>query len=242
MRAFRALAVIATLVTVDATAASAQVARGFKDSWFWGLKGGGLMYSSYAEAYPDIAPMAGADWLITRSKGGLYAAFDYAFFNTTVVVNDSVHPDDACGPGATIRTSCRNVYVNDMRRFTLAGMLFPLQTRLVQPYIGFGVALNHISDAEADEAAYAQDFPDLGPYRNQLQFELVQATIQTYRTSTTPLFMAGTQLRLPLVSAFAHVTASPAHTNFLLSNARPFRLTLEIGARYNAGTSIDRMR
>jgi hypothetical protein len=180
--------------------------------------------------------------LITRSKGGLYASFDYSFFNTRVVVNDSVHPDDACGPGATIRTSCRDVFLNNMRRFTLAGMLFPMQTKFVQPYIGFGVTLNHIGDARPDEVTYAQDFPDLGPYRNELQFQLVNATIQTFRTSTTPVFIGGTQMRLPMISVFGHFTASPAHTNFLLSNARPYRLTLELGARYNAGGSIDRMR
>jgi hypothetical protein len=30
----------------------------------------------------------------------------------------------------------------------------------------------------------------------------VNATIQTFRTSTTPIFMAGTQMRLPMVSVF----------------------------------------
>ena len=240
MRAFRALAVIAALITVDATVASAQVVRGFKDSWFWGLKSGGLLYSSYSDGHDPLAPMVGADWLITRSKGGLYAAFDYSFFNSSVIVNDSVHPDDACGPGATIRTVCRSVDVNNMRRFTLAGMLFPMQTKFLQPYIGFGVALNHISEAVPDDSAYLADFGVA--YRNDLQFQLVHATIQTYRTSTTPVFMLGTQMRLPLLSVFGHVTASPAHTNFLLSNARPYRVSLEFGARYNAGGSIDRMR
>jgi hypothetical protein len=188
MRAFRALAVVAALITVHATDASAQVARGFKDSWFWGLKGGGLLYSSYSDANPGIAPMAGADWVITRSKGGLYASFDYSFFNTTVVVNDSVHPDDACSPPTAIRTACRDVFINNMRRFTLAGLLFPMQTKLLQPYVGFGVALNHIGDAYADTAAYVADFGV--PYRSRLQFDLVNATIQTFRTSTTPIFMA----------------------------------------------------
>ena len=54
MRAFRALAVIVALITVDATVASAQVVRGFKDSWFWGVKGGGLVYSSYAELSTQV--------------------------------------------------------------------------------------------------------------------------------------------------------------------------------------------
>jgi hypothetical protein len=240
MRAYRALAVIAALIIVDATTASAQVVRGFKDSWFWGVKGGGMLYSSYSEGSPGPAPMAGADWLITRSKGGMYVSFDYSFFNTNVVVNDSVHPDDACSPPTAVRTTCRVVDLNNMRRFTLAGMLFPMQTKFLQPYIGFGVALNHIGDAVANTEDYIADFGV--PYRNELQFQLVNATIQTYRTSTTPVFIGGTQMRLPMISVFGHFTASPAHTNFLLSNARPYRLTLEVGARYNAGGSIDRMR
>src|SRR5688500_5426911 len=216
MRAFRALAVAAALIAVDATMASAQVARGFKDSWFWGLKGGGLMYSSYADGSAPIAPMAGPDWLITRSKGGLYLGFDYSFFNTSVVVNDSVHPDDACSPPTAIRSACRDVNLNNMRRFTLAGMLFPMQGKIFQPYIGFGVALNHIADAEPDTVAYSADFGV--PYRSQLQFDLVHATVQAFRTSTTPVFMLGSQMRLPMISVFGQVTASPAHTNFLLSN------------------------
>lgn len=240
MRAFRALAVAAALIAVHASDAGAQVARGFKDSWFWGVRGGGLLYSSYSNTNEPIAPMAGADWLITRTHGGLYVGFDYSFFNTSVVVNDSVHPDDACSPPTAVRTACRDVNMNNMRRFTMAGVLFPLQSKFIQPYIGFGVALNHIGDAEPDTLAYVADFGV--PYRNRLQFELVNATIQTFRTSTTPLFMLGTQMRLPMVSVFTQFTASPAHTNFLLSNGRPYRLTLEMGARYNAGSSIDRMR
>lgn len=240
MRAFRALAVAVALIAVDASLASGQPTRGFKDSWFWGLKGGGLMYSSYSRSGSLFAPMAGADWLITRTKGGLYAGFDHSFLKTSVVVNDSVHPDDACSPPTAIRTACRAVELSNMRRFTLAGMLFPLQSKLFQPYVGFGVTLNHIADAEPDTLAFFTDFGV--PYRSQVQFDLVHATIQTFRTSTTPVFMLGTQVRLPILSVFTQVTASPAHTNFLLSNTTPYRVTLELGARYNAGTSIDRMR
>jgi hypothetical protein len=132
------------------------------------------------------------------------------------------------------------VALDGMRRFTLAGMLFPLQTKWLQPYIGFGVGVHHIADAEPDTAAYVADFGV--PYRSRTQFELVAATIQTFRTSMAPMVIMGTQLRLPLISVFGQATASPAHTNFLLSNHRPYRLTLEVGARYNAGSSVDRMR
>jgi hypothetical protein len=240
MRAFRALAVVAALFTVDASHASAQVARGFKDSWFWGAKTGGMLYSSYSNPSPDPAIMLGGDWLITRTNAGLYLAMDFALFNSRVVVNDSVHPDDACSPPTAVRTACREVLLNNMRRFTIAGMLFPMQSKWLQPYIGFGANVSHIADAEPDTTAFVADFGV--PYRNRLQFDLVNATIQTFRTSMAPVVIVGTQMRLPLLSVFGHATASPAHTNFLLSNHRPYRVTVEFGARYNVGSSIDRMR
>ena len=74
MRAFRALAVIA-LVAFTATGASAQATRGFKDSWFWGLKAGGLYYQVQSDSNA-LAPLGGVDGFITRTQGGLYLSFD----------------------------------------------------------------------------------------------------------------------------------------------------------------------
>ena len=238
MRAFRALAV-AALVALDVGAAAAQSTRGFKDSWFWGLKGGAMTYSAFSDAHA-LAPIAGIDWMITRSQGGLYVSFDHALFDQFVFVNDSVHPEDAC-PTAE-RTQCRRVDLDGMHRFTMAGMLFPLQNDFIRPYIGFGVSFSHVARAEADTLHYFNTFGV--PYRNSTQFELVHATIQQFRTTTSPVFMLGTQIRLPLVSIFGQATVTPANQNFLLSapSGSSFRMTLEAGARYNIGSSIDRMR
>jgi len=41
MRSIRALTVAAVVMAALPTIAHAQGGRGFKDSWFWGLKGGG---------------------------------------------------------------------------------------------------------------------------------------------------------------------------------------------------------
>lgn len=236
MRAIKALAV-AALVALDVTAATAQSTRGFKDSWFWGLKGGVLSYSAYSDP-SALAPVVGADWLITRSKGGLYVGFDFASFNQSVVVNDSVHPDDGC-PTA-IRPECRVVNLKGMRRLTMAGLIFPVNKTWVQPYIGFGASVSHIASAVPDTIAFVTSFGV--PFRNVTQFQLVGATVNQFRTAVAPLVMLGSQFRLPLVSAFGQLTVSPAHQNFLLSNDQSFRLTLEAGARYNIGSSIDRMR
>ncbi len=79
MRAICAVAV-ATLVSLGAGAADAQSTRGFKDSWFWGMKGGGTFYQVQSDADGSLSPLGGIDWLITRTNAGLYASFDHTFF------------------------------------------------------------------------------------------------------------------------------------------------------------------
>ena len=71
MRSMKAIGAVALLV-FSASTSSAQAGRPFRDSWFWGLYGGGL---TYGPANPNptvpgnttVAPIGGADWLITRT-------------------------------------------------------------------------------------------------------------------------------------------------------------------------------
>ena len=224
MRAYRALAV-AALVALSAGSAAAQGTRGFKDSWFWGVKGGAMVYQVQSDQEGDgsLGPMGGLDWLITRSKGGLYASFDYLYFKDQYVfVNDSISPLD---------TVPRQVFLSGMRRITLAGMVFPMQTHWLQPYAGAGVAFNHISKAEP-----------VGTFRNGVQAGLVQATISQFRSSASPVVILGAQLRLLHTSAFGQVTASPAHDNFFLFTGNNWRMSAEAVLRYNVGSSIDKLR
>jgi len=221
MRAIRAVAV-AALVVLDASAAAAQQARGFKDSWFWGLKGGGTFYQVMSDSQPpSLGPMAGIDWLITRKSGGLYLSFDQTFFNQFVFISDSISPLD---------TVARRVNLSGLRRFSLVGMIFPKQSGFMQPYVGLGIAMHHIASAEAE-----------GTYRNATQFNLVQSTIQQFRSAASPLFMLGSQFKLPLVSVFGQVSATAADDKFFLFTGSNWRTTVEGGVRYNFGSSIDRM-
>lgn len=224
MRAFRGLT-IAALLLLNVGAAGAQASRGFKDSWFWGAKSGLLNYQvvNNAVAKSPLALMAGGDWLITRTSGGLYVSFDYSFFSAdSVFVNDSISPLDSVP---------RILQLGGLRRFTIAGMLFPMQTYRMHPYLGFGFTLSHIAKAEPQ-----------GTYRNATQENLVESTVQFFRSTASPVVILGTQLRLPLASAFAQVTATPASNNFFLFAGSGWRSTLEAGLRYNVGTSIDRLR
>jgi hypothetical protein len=222
MRAIRALAV-AALVALDVSAASAQSTRHFKDSWFWGVKGGGMFYQVMSDPDGSLSPLAGVDWLITRTKGGMYVSFDHLFFvDKPVLVNDSISPLD---------TVPRTVILSGMRRFTIAGMFFPLQSYRFHPYFGLGATLNHIAKAEP-----------VGTFRNSTQQNVVFGTVQTLRSTATPIVIVGAQLKLLYFSAFGQATASPAHAQFFLFTGNNWRTSFEGGLRYNIGSSIDRMR
>lgn len=224
MRVFRALAV-GGLIALNATDATAQATRGFKDSWYWGLKAGAMYYQVQSDS-TALAPVAGIDWFITRSQGGLYLSFDHSFFSKQAVfVNDSVNPLYA-GP--------RTVFLSGLRRITAVGMFFPLQTYRVHPYVGLGATLNYIAGADP-QGAYVSP-------GGQTQKALVEETVQQFRSTAVPVGLLGVQTRLPLVSVFGQITASPATSNFFLFTGTSVRATAEFGVRYNFGTSIDQMR
>jgi hypothetical protein len=222
MRAIRVLAV-AALMSLGVSAASAQTTRHFENSWFWGVKGGLLSYQVFSDT-SAFTWMAGGDWMITRKKGGLYVAYDHSFLGLdSVFVNDSLSPLD---------TAPRVVHLRGLRRFTFSGVLFPFDNDRLYPYIGAGVTLSAIASAEPQ-----------GQYRNGTQQNLVLNTVATFKSVAAPTFMIGTQLRLPfLPSAFIQATATPASNNFFLFMGQGWRTTVEAGARYNAGSSIDEMR
>lgn len=222
MRAIRALAV-AALVALDVSAAAAQSTRHFKDSWFWGVKGGGMIYQVQSDPDGSLSPLAGADWLITRTKGGLYVSFDHTFFDDKfVLVNDSISPLD---------TVPRTVFLNGMRRITIAGMFFPLQSYRFHPYFGLGASMHQIAKAEP-----------VGTFRNATQQQVVFGTIETLRATAAPIVIAGLQVKLLYFSAFGQATASPAHSQFFLFTGNNWRASFEAGVRYNIGSSIDRLR
>jgi hypothetical protein len=224
MRAIRAVAgALAALVALNVDEAAGQSTRGFKDSWFWGVKAGGMMYQVQSDPDNALSPLGGVDWLITRTNGGLYVSFDHTFFkDQSVFVNDSLSPVD---------TVPRTVFLSGMRRFTLAGMLFPYQRKYLQTYFGLGATLNQIAKAEP-----------VGTYRTPSQENLVASTVREFRTSATPIVIFGTQMRLLYLSAFGQLSASPASSRFFLFTGNNWRTTLEGGLRYNIGSSIDRMR
>ena len=86
MRTFRWLAAACAVAMLPA-AIAAQSVRGFDDSWFWGAKAGVASFST-SQVSNATAPLVGGEWLITRSRFGLYISGDQTFFTETSGVED----------------------------------------------------------------------------------------------------------------------------------------------------------
>lgn len=223
MRLLRVLTAAIGLAALISQPSAAQGGKQFKDAWFWGLKGGGMLYSS-ASTENSTAPLVGAEWLITRTRGGLYLSYDQAFLTTTGSFLDR-EPDS---------TFQRNVALKNMRRFSIAAMVFPMQSATYHPYIGFGMALNQIGSAAAQ-----------GAFLNSSRYQLALDSVQSKKTSFTPTLIGGVQMRMAPFSVFGQAVASPSQQNFFLYNSsggQAFNFSLEGGIRYNFGSSIDRVR
>ena len=223
MRLLRVLTAAIGLAALLPSVGAAQAGRQFKDAWFWGVKGGGLLYSS-ASTENSAAPMVGAEWLITRTRGGLYISFDQAFLTTTGSFLDR----------DTDSTFQRNVALKNMRRFSMAAMVFPMQSARYHPYAGFGMSFNQIGSATAQ-----------GAFANSARYQLALDSVQTKKTSFSPMLVGGLQVRMAPFSVFGQAVASPAQQSFFLRSSNggtSFNLSLEGGVRYNFGSSIDRIR
>lgn len=223
MRLLRVLAIATGFAALAAQPSAAQDGRQFKDAWFWGVKGGGLVYAS-ASTTAAAAPLVGAEWLITRTRGGLYVAYDQAFLTTNGAFVDR-DPDSLF---------FRDVRLTNLRRVTIAAMVFPMQSNRLHPYAGLGMAFSQIAGARLLTG------PTTGP-----RYAVALDSIQARKAGFSPILLAGTQMRLRPVSVFGQVTASPTQQAFFLSNSgssRAWNVSLEFGARYNVGSSIDRAR
>lgn len=213
MRTVRWLSLGLALATVLPSAAMAQEGRLFKNAWFWGAKAGITSFST-DRVTNAVAPTIGAEWLITRSKGGLYVSYDHAFFDEETVVYTQAY-----GPH-TIR-------MENMRRVTIAALAFPVNLGTLRPYGGLGIALNFIQSIEPTSTFSSAD-------------EETVVARRAFDTKDRAAFIAmgGVQLQYRRFSAFGQASIMPAQSRFML-NARPVYL-LEGGIRWNVGSSIDR--
>jgi hypothetical protein len=239
MRLPRVLVVATSVAALLAQPSAAQDGRPFHDAWFWGVKGGISVYSTNygsgsapSPAPPGadygtdngVAPMVGLDWMITRTRGGLYVSFDQAFFKQ----EGSFKETSATG------LVDRVVSLNNLQRIQIAMVGFPLQSPTLHPYIGIGAGMYRVGSV-----GY------LTPFSGSSQASVAADSVAAKKVSFSPFVLAGAQKRLPMFSVFAQGTASWLQRSFFLHYEPPKRslaLSLEAGIRYNIGSSIDRER
>jgi len=204
------------LVTLLPAAAAAQEQRPFTDSWFWGVKGGAMTVKTPFES--KIAPTAGAEWFITRTRAGLYVSVEQGFFDGA----RGVVADTSLAGGARV------VALENFRRASFALLGFPHQWGSVRPYVGIGMAVNMVANARP-----------AGTYTSEEAKATVMRNVEDRRTRTSALFMGGVQGTVRNVGVFGQVTAMPTGSQYFLSGAETTYL-LEAGLRFNAGSAIER--
>lgn len=212
MRTIRWLAAACAVAMLPA-AVHAQSFRGFTDSWFWGAKAGITSFST-SQVENVTAPLVGAEWLITRTRFGLYIAGDQAFFTETSGIEDFTGGEYV-------------IEIKDLRRVTIAGLFFPKALESLRPYAGLGMAINWIGDAVPT-----------GNFQSSLEAQYVNREVSERRDRASFVFMLGVQGQMGRVAPFGQVTMQPSHTGFLLNDRSTY--FLEGGIRINAGSSRER--
>jgi hypothetical protein len=214
MQKVRTVAVALVATFVVSASADAQVRRNFDNSWFWGFKSGVNTFSLPGGGNTSTVDL-GIDWLITRTKGGLYVSGNQSVFERDVDVFDQAS-----------NSGNRRVRVNDLRRITFAGLAFPKHFGGITPYGGIGYTIAVLGDARI--------FVDsTNTFPNNAFIDKVESR----RSRSSLLGMAGVQIQTKRAAIFAQETLLPSTPNFLLTSVLSF---FEFGVRWNFGSSIDR--
>ncbi len=214
MQKLRAVAVALVATIVVSASTSAQEMRNFDNSWFWGFKSGINTFSAPGHGNTSTVDM-GIDWLITRTKGGLYISGNQSVFERDVDVLD-----------ATSNTGQRTIRVNDLRRITVAAVGFPKHFGGITPYAGVGYMIAVLGDARIFVDS-ANTFPT-NSFFDQ---------VDNARSRGAVIGMGGVQIQTKRAAIFAQETLVPSNRNFLFNSVLSF---FEFGVRYNFGSSIDR--
>ena len=214
MQKLRAVTVALVATFVVSASASAQVRRNFDNSWFWGFKSGVNTFSTNRDGNTSTVDL-GIDWLITRTKGGLYVSGNQSVFERDVDVFDQAS-----------NTGQRRVRVNDLRRITFAGLAFPKHFGGITPYAGIGYTIAVLGDARI--------FVDS---TNTFPNNAFIDRVESLRSRSSVLGMAGIQIQTKRAAIFAQETLLPSTPNFLFRSVLSF---FEFGVRYNFGSAIDR--
>ena len=214
MQKLRAVVVALVATVVVSASARAQEMRNFDNSWFWGFKSGVNTFSVPGHGNTTTVDF-GADWLITRTKGGLYVSGNQSVFERDLEFIDP-----------TSRSGQRTVRVNDMRRVGVAALAFPKHFGGITPYGGIGYMIAVLGDAKVFVDS-ANTFPT-NAFLDEVDRE---------RSRSAVMGIGGIQIQTHRAAIFAQETILPSNSSFLFRSVMSF---FEFGVRWNFGSSIDR--
>ena len=214
MQKLRAVFVALVATVVVSGSARAQGNRSFDNSWFWGFKSGVNSFSVPGHGNTSTVDL-GIDWVITRTKGGLYVSGNQSIFQRDLEFLD---PSSTSGQ--------RTVRVHDMRRITLGALAFPKHFGGITPYGGLGYTIAVLGDAQVFVDS-ANTFPT-NAFLDEVENE---------RSRSAVVGIAGVQIQASRMAIFAQETIAPSNNNFLFRSVLNF---FEFGVRLNFGSSIDR--
>ena len=220
MRKLRTIVIGMLALAAVPSIGRAQESRLFTDAWFWGAKAGAMTFSTTRVAH-QTAPTIGAEWLLTRKKGGLYIAFDQATFTA----HSTFHNFETNSTGKVQYAGDGEARIRNMQRVTFQGMVFPKEYGSFRPYAGAGFAVNFLGHTRQSA----------GPVTS-----LSDSSLRDVSSNAAPILTLGTQYSLRRLSVFGQGSYMPAVGHFLLNSNETYYL--EGGVRYNIGTSIDRPR
>jgi hypothetical protein len=208
------------LVAIVPTVAAAQAAprTAFEDSWYWGAKGGIASFDPNGSGRVN-ASSVGGEWLITRSRAGLYISVDQAFFDEVAGVYDP-----------SVQGSVRPVSISDLRRYSAGLLAFPIARNNLRPYLGIGLSINVIQDADPR-----------GTFVSTASQDSVFNSVHRLTSKVSPVMIGGAQLNLGRVAVFGQASAMPTRNNFLFAGAS-HTFVVEAGLRYNLARAIDPLR
>lgn len=206
------LAAVPLFICLAATAAHAQQEQFFQNSWFWGLHAGTTSIGTPNQSTSQVGTI-GADWMITRTVGGLYVAYDQANFNRTSGIAD-----------ASAANGVRPIAIHDMRTVSVGGVAFPWHANRFRPYAGLGYALSLVSNASIQPDSLGTPTPG----------GLPQA-VENARSRSSIFALLGAQWQVRRTAIYAQASFIPSSDQFLVTQAIT---SISAGIRYNFGSSI----
>ncbi|MBV9879470.1 MAG: hypothetical protein JO180_03195 [Gemmatirosa sp.] len=223
-RRLGALTVAVALSLLSHSAAAQESHRGvalpdprrqFDDSWFWGAKGGAMRFGTMLDGRVT-APLAGAEWMITRHHGALLVSAEQSFFDRTSMVADP-----------SVAEGARTVSIKDARRYSLAALAAPKSFGWARPYAGLGLAIHVIRQATPE-----------GRFTTQAQYDEVADRVDAGQSLVAPFALVGVQGQFGRFALFAQGSASGEQTRSLWNRGGTSQV--EAGLRYNVSSAFER--